>query len=729
MDDNLWLIELESALLDECNVNDIFQICHGKSIPETLRPDVWQVCLDVRHKNDQMSLFNEIYDLPFQKQLREDCHKFVEKIGNDDEDKVSVISDLESILTFYCKNRNFQYKSKNGWIELLLPLLSLKLKRSDTYNLFESIRDTYIPNGCIPNGNVFHVFRLLILYHDPELCTMLDTKKITADLYSQQWFQSLFASTCGLSVILSMWDIYFQHSDPFLVFFLSLIILINGREQILSMKDSNKDEICKFLTNMPCALETDDVFDFCTLAQYYALKTPSSFKTDFLKALFGTQTNNDNINNSNNDNCMVSQALCLPVSVYELIENSSVELTSADAVRFFLVDCRPAEQYNAGHLSTAFHLDCNLMLQEPVAFSTAVQGLLRAQRHSIEANSNAGGEHLCFMGSGRLDEDQYTHMVVASFLQKNTQYISLLSGGYKGIHDFFGDHMTDCLEDHDIQKCLVCLKNESGSSTNIGNKLQTNNNNNKKPNNNKLNDQQNNSNITSTDIFSKISAAMRIKSQEVKGKLLDIIVNPSVNNSVTSVTGVNSQNQMIEKHVSSQEKNGKRYRNVAPVFSIDEDNDDQPDQTSNTTAGRNIDNFEYNNDNYIGDGNGKNIITIRNYLKLPEVINSFKCQEVHMNGYMYDSLLLITQTHLIVLRELENPIGQAQIIVRRPLSSIVKITAKKRHRDLITFKYGFPDGDGLLITDMDRFLIPNASEATQVISKHIVQTLDEAKLT
>lgn len=32
-----------------------------------------------------------------------------------------------------------------------------------------------------------------------------------------------------------------------------------------------------------------------------------------------------------------------------------------DGVRFFVVDCRPAEQYNAGHLSTAFHLDSDLV--------------------------------------------------------------------------------------------------------------------------------------------------------------------------------------------------------------------------------------------------------------------------------------------------------------------------------------------------------------------------------
>ena len=59
----------------------------------------------------------------------------------------------------------------------------------------------------------------------------------------------------------------------------------------------------------------------------------------------------------------ISQALCLPVSAQELVENaeSTHNLDSIECVRFFLVDCRPAEQYNAGHLPTAFHLDCNLV--------------------------------------------------------------------------------------------------------------------------------------------------------------------------------------------------------------------------------------------------------------------------------------------------------------------------------------------------------------------------------
>ena len=46
--------------------------------------------------------------------------------------------------------------------------------------------------------------------------------------------------------------------------------------------------------------------------------------------------------------------------------------------------------------------------------------------------STAGGEHLCFMGSGREEEDKYVRMVVAYFLQRNIKFISIASGGYRG---------------------------------------------------------------------------------------------------------------------------------------------------------------------------------------------------------------------------------------------------------------------------------------------------------
>ena len=43
---------------------------------------------------------------------------------------------------------------------------------------------------CKADGRPFHLFRLLLLYHDPELCSMLDTKKLAPECYLQQWVGS-----------------------------------------------------------------------------------------------------------------------------------------------------------------------------------------------------------------------------------------------------------------------------------------------------------------------------------------------------------------------------------------------------------------------------------------------------------------------------------------------------------------------------------------------------------
>lgn len=36
-------------------------------------------------------------------------------------------------------------------------------------------------------GRPFHLYRLLLQYHEPELCSFLDTKKITPDSYAINW--------------------------------------------------------------------------------------------------------------------------------------------------------------------------------------------------------------------------------------------------------------------------------------------------------------------------------------------------------------------------------------------------------------------------------------------------------------------------------------------------------------------------------------------------------------
>lgn len=89
--------------------------------------------------------------------------------------------------------------------------------------------------------------------------------------------------------------------------------------------------------------------------------------------------------------------------------------------------------------------------------------------------------------------------------------------------------------------------------------------------------------------------------------------------------------------------------------------------------------------------------------------------------------MLVTDSHLIVLREIPGRRDAAHVIVKRPLSNIVRITSRKHHPDLITFKYGTTQSDMLVISDMDRLLIPNGGEAVKLISQQILKELKSSK--
>ena len=70
---------------------------------------------------------------------------------------------------------------------------------------------------------------------------------------------------CRLDAVLAVWDVYFQERDPFFVLFLSLVILINAREQLLSETKGNV--VIERISSLPGGLTPEDATDFCSLAR------------------------------------------------------------------------------------------------------------------------------------------------------------------------------------------------------------------------------------------------------------------------------------------------------------------------------------------------------------------------------------------------------------------------------------------------------------------------------
>nr|XP_057929857.1 TBC1 domain family member 23 isoform X2 [Doryrhamphus excisus] len=629
------------------------------------RAKMWKIALNVSGKGDSLSPWDGVLDLPEQTLIHNRSQQLIDQLEASEGERTGMVSDVEAVITFYCKSRNISFTSELSWPHLLKPLLALRLPRSDLYNCFYAVMNKHIPRECVPKGHPFHLYRLLLQYHEPELCSFLDTKKITPDSYAINWLGSLFSSHCIPEVTQALWDSYLQQADPFLIFFLMLVILVNAKETILAREGDNKEDIIKMLEESPSLLEAEDIEDLFSLAQYYQSKTPLSLRK-MNQNLFGSS-----LVALKEEDIDLSQALCLPVSVPEILQANQLQ---QDGVRFFVVDCRPAEQYNAGHLSTAFHLDSDLMLQNPSEFALSVKSLLEAQKQSLESGSIASGEHLCFMGSGREEEDMYMNMVLAHFLQKNKEYVSIAKGGFMALQQHLVDMNVEGLDSSYIHWIVSTSGSHSSLSSADGDSLSD------------------SKGVKS--LVNKMTFALKSKSVNVKEKMISFIENTST---------------PVDRHVSSSDRVGKPYRGVKPVFSIGDEEEYDTDEIDSSS---------------MSDDDRKEIVNIQTWINKPDVKHHIPCNEVKETGHMFPSHLLITATHMYCLREIAARKGFAYIQSRQALSTVVKITSKKKHPELITFKFGSNNSAGVEISAVERYLIPNAGDATKVIKQQIMKVLD-----
>ena len=91
--------------------------------------------------------------------------------------------------------------------------------------------------------------------------------------------------------------------------------------------------------------------------------------------------------------------------------------------------------------------------------------------------------------------------------------------------------------------------------------------------------------------------------------------------------------------------------------------------------------------------------------------------------HAFCSHLLLTADSLVVLRELSDRAGWARVKHRHQLNSVHKITSKKKHPDIITFKFGTGSGEDAVITHQLRFRIPNTKKATTAIKSQILKVV------
>jgi hypothetical protein len=83
--------------------------------------------------------------------------------------------------------------------------------------------------------------RLLLKYHDPEICYVLSSAMVTPDMYATAWFFTYFANKSDkMSIVIEMWNDLVELGDNKFFFYLTIALIVHNRDLILN---SNKSEL------------------------------------------------------------------------------------------------------------------------------------------------------------------------------------------------------------------------------------------------------------------------------------------------------------------------------------------------------------------------------------------------------------------------------------------------------------------------------------------------------
>uniref|UniRef100_A0A914NR30 Rab-GAP TBC domain-containing protein n=1 Tax=Meloidogyne incognita TaxID=6306 RepID=A0A914NR30_MELIC len=226
------------------------------------RANSWINLLGVRNKPDPLTDWDNLYNLKNQSLLRKDCQKLIQQRSN-----ISsrwTVPEIESLMTLYCKRRNVGYEQDKGWLEILGKLLEFPFDKCNLFNVFWAITTKYIPRS----PKMFDLLRLLMQYHDPQLCSFLDSFKIQSSEFTSFWLRTLLCVNMDDDLCNLLWDRYFEKGDPFLIFFVSLAFVQSVKDEILLLTE--RDKILNLLKDIPSKMTRDDLTDLLEICLIHA---------------------------------------------------------------------------------------------------------------------------------------------------------------------------------------------------------------------------------------------------------------------------------------------------------------------------------------------------------------------------------------------------------------------------------------------------------------------------
>ncbi|EDQ87555.1 uncharacterized protein MONBRDRAFT_33200 [Monosiga brevicollis MX1] len=505
--------------------------------------------------------------------------------------------------------------------------------------------------------------------------------------------------------------------------------------------------ITGFLVAMPAHVSTEDVGDLVQLAIHYSSITPESIRSQYTNPLFGSGRLRDEQS--------PARALCFDMSPSAVVNRSS-----SKSAPLFLVDVRPIDRYDDGHfINTQWHLDSKLMMDDPAAFETELS--------KMEEALTASDKHICLMG--QTAHDGLVDMLVARLLQRHFKYVSLVRGGYVALYEYIEsqqalDTMLDGLDlaasiregvdplqadpavvvtQRSLTQRLAGLlkRGPKLQGEHVGEEEKTAAAGDSSPPSVAIADsaptaQAAKPKQSATDEERPASSWWTEKRQQYAARA-NTWGSRFKEKSSQYASALSEKSKVIKANLVKNLKSGggDMYRggDIHTNFSIDDEDEDEDhsgqartaDAASDPTADDHSMEADVKHALLRRTASGQLIVDVSKLEAAAPQHTIFQCNEV-VGDLIYPSWLILTEFHILKLRAIQssNSVIRAAIMWRRALTSIVRITAKKKYPTLLSFVYqesfdvSNPDNTEL----RERYLVPQAAEAKSALRDAIARS-------
>jgi hypothetical protein len=274
------------------------------------------------------------------------------------------------------------------------------------YSLFEAFLFRYLERfTCLDDSahlfKAFRLFHLLLLYFDPQLAQHLHEQDFPPELYSPQWFLTLYSRSMPLSHVLRLWDMVIAVDDPSFTFFIGMCLVRRKRTELLL---ADRDRIPEIIVKMQFNGE-EEIDAVVTEARELYRATPRCFlrhlrlccvsTTELMPQPVLFQTRKQpaaytlNVNEFDRNLSLQAARSVLMLSTQELVNSvAPIQVTGSSRamqdeldgggiapLQYVLIDIRPFEETvgsGGGVLPRAIQLEPEF-LQRPDAFNIWLQ--------------------------------------------------------------------------------------------------------------------------------------------------------------------------------------------------------------------------------------------------------------------------------------------------------------------------------------------------------------------